>query len=125
MNFVCLREKGRGVKPLYASITPEDMKPESDYFLLESVYCPGESDALKVYRILNNFSFSYATELFAQTGEGQLKHDEYYWYNDHSVYIVCCYWNTIRLFDGDLDSWEYKWKSPEKHGLLRIDWLDE
>ena len=75
--------------------------------------------------ILNNFSFSYAMELFAQTGEGQLKHDEYYWYYGNSVYIICSYWNAIRLFDGDLDGWEYRVKSPKKHTLLKIDWLDE
>ena len=75
--------------------------------------------------ILNNFSFSYAMELFAQTGEGQLKHDEYYWYYGNSVYIICSYWNAARLFDGDLDGWEYRVKSPKKHTLLKIDWLDE
>ena len=32
---------------------------------------------------------------------------------------------SARLFDGDLDGWEYRVKSPKKHALLKIDWLDE
>ena len=128
MSFVCLREKGRGVKPLYVSITPDKMSPntwEVRNGLLVSKYCPGECNTLMIYRILNNFSFSYAMELFARTGEGQLKHDEYYWYDDHTSYVVSYYWRAIRLYDGDLDSWEYAWRSPEKHALLKIDWFDE
>ena len=128
MSFVCLREKSRGVKPLYVSITPDKMSPntwEVRNGLLVSDYCPGECNTLMIYRILNNFSFSYAMELFARTGEGQLKHDEYYWYDDHTSYVVSYYWRAIRLYDGDLDSWEYGWRSPEKHALLKIDWLDE
>ena len=128
MNFVCLREKGRGVKPLYVSITPDKLSPntwEVRTGLLVSNYCPGECNTLMIYRILNNFSFSYAMELFERTGEGRLKHDEYYWYDDHTSYVVSLYWRAIRLYDGDLDSWEYGWRSPEKHALLKIDWLDE
>ena len=128
MSFVCLREKGRGVKPLYVSITPDELSPhtwEVRTGLLVSDYCPGECNTLMIYRILNNFSFSYAMELFARTGEGQLKHDEYYWYDDHTSYVVSFFWRAIRLYDGDLDSWEYGWRSPKKHALLKIDWLDE
>ena len=125
MKFVCLREKGRGVKPLYVSITPDEMDPKEAYTLLISIYCPRESDALMIYRILYNFSFSYAMQLFAQTGEGQLKHDEYYWYYDCSGYIIYKYWYAIRLFDGDLDSWEYQVHEPKKHALVIIDWFDE
>jgi len=128
MSFVCLREKSRGVKPLYVSITPDKMSPntwEVRNGLLVSDYCPGECNTLMIYRILNNFSFSYAMELFARTGEGQLKHDEYYWYDDHTSYVVSYYWRAIRLYDGDLDSGKYGWRSPEKHALLKIDWLDE
>ena len=128
MNFVCLREKGRGVKPLYVSITPDELSPhtwEVRTGLLVSDYCPGECNTLMIYRILNNFSFSYAMELFERTGEGRLKHDEYYWYDDHTSYVVSFFWRAIRLYDGDLDSWEYGWRSPKKHALLKIDWLDE
>ena len=128
MSFVCLREKGRGVKPLYVSITPDELSPhtwEVRTGLLVSDYCPGECNTLMIYRILNNFSFSYAMELFERTGEGRLKHDEYYWYDDHTSYVVSLYWRAIRLYDGDLDSWEYGWRSPKKHALLKIDWLDE
>lgn len=128
MSFVCLREKGRGVKPLYVSITPDKMSPntwEVRYGLLASRYCPGECNTLMIYRILNNFSFSYAMELFARTGEGQLNPDEYYWYDDQTHYLIARYWHAIRLYDGDMDSWEYAWRSPEKHALLKIDWFDE
>ena len=126
MKFVCIREKSRGVKPLYVSITPDEIDLNSDDIcLLVSDYCPGESKAKMIYRILYNFSFSYAMELFARTGEGALKHDEYYWIDDHSFYLYWAYWGAIRLFDGDLDSWEYQQHLPTKHALLKIDWLDE
>ena len=126
MKFVCIREKSRGVKPLYVSITPDEIDlNDDDKCLLVSDYCPGESKAKMIYRILYNFSFSYAMELFARTGEGALKHDEYYWIDDHSFYLYLAYWGAIRLFDGDLDSWEYQQHLPKKHALLKIDWLDE
>ena len=126
MKFVCIREKSRGVKPLYVSITPDEIDlNDDDKCLLVSDYCPGESKAKMIYRILYNFSFSYAMELFARTGEGALKHDEYYWIDDHSFYLYWAYWGAIRLFDGDLDSWEYQQHLPKKHALLKIDWLDE
>ncbi|MBQ5493753.1 MAG: hypothetical protein IIT76_00955, partial [Prevotella sp.] len=66
MKFVCLREKSRGVKPLYVSITPDLIDPNDDDFtLLVSDYCPKKRDALMIYRILYNYRFSYAMELFA------------------------------------------------------------
>ena len=126
MKFVCLREKSRGVKPLYVSITPDLICPDDlDICLLASDYCPGESKAKMIYRLIDDYGFTNAIDLFARTGEGQLKHDEYYWIDDNSFYLYWEYWYAIRLYDGDLDSWEYKWKIPKKHALLKIDWLDE
>ena len=127
IDFVCIREKGRGVNPLYVTITPNELHPLKpiDRGLLRSEYCPGDCKARMIYRIINSFSFSYAMELFARTGEGQLKHDEYYWYSDEYQIVFNIYWKAIRLYDGDMDSWEYWGHDPSKHALLKIDLLDE
>ena len=127
MKFVCLREKSRGVKPLYVSITPDLIDPNDDDFtLLVSDYCPKKRDALMIYRILYNYRFSYAMELFAQTGEGALKSDEYYWINGFDLnQFAGFYWYSIRLSDGDVVNWNVTYREHHKHALLKIDWLDE
>ena len=126
MKFVCLREKGRGVKPLYVSITPEDMKPEEDYALLLSDYCPEKSDAMMIYRIINDYGFTKAIDLFAQAGEGALKSDEYYWLNGFSLNrLGNYYWEAIRLSDGYVNRWDINYYDPHNHALLKVDWLDD
>lgn len=127
MKFVCLREKGRGVKPLYVSITPEEMEIEEDYALLVSDYCPERGEATMIYRIINDYGFTKAISLFALAGEGALKSDEYYWLNGFSLdrYRHRLYWEAIRLSDGDVVYWEITYYDPHKHALLKVDWLDD
>ena len=126
MKFVCLREKGRGVKPLYVAITPDEINiKDVGYYLIISDYCPCQSKAKMIYRLIDDYGFTNAIDLFKRAGEGELKHDQYYWYDESSFYFFCKFWHAIRLFDGDMDSWECGWRSPEKHALLKIDWLDE
>ena len=126
MKFVCLREKGRGVKPLYVAITPDEINiKDVGYYLIISDYCPCQSKVKMIYRIIDDYGFTNAIDLFKRAGEGELKHDQYYWYDESSFYLFCVYWHAIRLFDGDIDSWECGWRSPQKHALLKIDWLDE
>ena len=126
MKFVCLREKGRGVKPLYVSITPEDMEPEEDFALLLSDYCPESGEATMIYRIINDYGFTKAIDLFEQAGEGALKSDEYYWFNGYSYNSLGhFYWEAIRLSDGYVNRWDINYNDPHKHALVKIDWLDE
>ena len=126
-QFVCVREKGRGVNPLYVGITPDLLSPRVDtirYGLLRSDYCPGEPKAKMIADIIGN-DWEYFKSRFAAANGGNLSDDGYYWYDDHTDYFLYNAQSCIKLKDGELDDMDYNWHNPSKHALLKVDWLDD
>ena len=107
-------------------ITPEAITPgDSDArLLLTSDYCPAESKALMIAGILSS-NWQFFKDRFKAAEAGELVADDYYWYDDHDDYMVYRHWYSIKLNTGERESWDYAWRSPYMHALLKVDWLDD
>ena len=129
MTFVCVREKGNGVKPLYVAITPKEYYPYrgSDPVangLCRSKYCPAETKAVMISKLFQD-DWEFYKACFDEADVGKLTESDFYWYDDSHDYIVYMTWCCINLRSGELDDFDLNFHSPEKHILLKIDWEDD
>jgi len=123
VGFVCVREKGNGVKPLFVAISKEEYEPSNALLLLTSDYCPGEAKAKNIAKLLQT-DWPFFAACFEDAGQGKLEKDRYYWFDDQDWIFVAEYQYAIKLYDGSIDRWDFMWSSPKKNVLLKIDWLN-
>ena len=126
-NFVCVREKSNGVRPLYVGITNVELCPGEEEVspLLNSVYCPAEAKAKQISELLRK-DWELFEACFEEAGGGPLKRGWYYWYDKITwKYLVSFSQGCICLSTGELSDWDFMWHYPKKHVLLKVDWLDD
>ena len=126
MKFICIRESGNGQNPLFVTLTKGDYTCGGvDYYgnyvsIRSSAYCPGESKAKDISRILSS-NWNYFHEAFKEQGIN-LDGGTNYW-------IDGMHWNWVRFYDAiNLPSgilYGYKVGESALHFLLKIDWMDD
>ena len=126
-TFVCIREKGNGVKAMYFAISPDLYVPKTwtpKDLLYDVAAVPGEAKAKTVATLLQQKWDFYANILNNISGGGKLNRGEYYWIDKKITYTFVTYQYAINLTNGDIDGWDFQWHNPEKHFILAIDYLN-
>ena len=128
VHFVCVREKGNGVPPLYVGITKGKYEPSVDANVdaVTSKYCPGEAKAKMIHQILHT-DWEFFVACFENAGGGLLDEDEAVWFDKHKDYVFYTCWYGINLTRETvhIDSWDTFYRDPKKRILFKIDWENE
>ena len=126
MKFICIRESGNGENPLFVTLTEGSYTCGGvDYYgnyvsIRSSAYCPGESKAKDISRILSS-NWNYFHEAFKEQGIN-LDGGTNYWVDELHFNWVRFY-GAINLPSGIL--YGYKVGESALHFLLKIDWMDD
>jgi hypothetical protein len=120
-KFVCIREKGNGVKPLYVGLTDDfldarDLRVTSDY-------CPKPGVASQIANITKK-DFDFFKACFSAAGMS-LDSGWLYWINDIQLGFLTTDCGCICLSDGTIDYWDIYWQTPKKRIVMKIDWEDD
>lgn len=128
VHFVCVREKGNGVMPLYVGITKDKYEPQTvaNVEATTSKYCPGEAKAKMIHRILHT-DWEFFVACFENAGGGLLDMDEAVWFDKSSEWYVVNYWYGIYLNKEKVDirKWDTTYRDPKKRILFKIDWEED
>ena len=126
MKFICIRESGNGSKPMFVTITHGTYTCGGvDYYedyssICHSQYCPGESKAKAISKIISS-DWTYWQKTFKEQGIN-LDGGANYWIDEMN-------WNWYRFYDAiNLPSgitYGYEVGEAAKHFLLKIDWMDD
>lgn len=98
LNYVCIREEGNGIQPMFCAITnksypfPGDAPAE----LAHSKYCPSLSTAESIHRILKK-DWDFFVALFDEAGEGKLGKRPYW--IDYGHYSLIFYYVQLFYYD--------------------------
>lgn len=128
VHFVCVREKGNGVKPFYVGITKDKYQPQiaANIEATTSKYCPGEAKAKLIHQLLHK-DWEFFVACFEDAGGGLLDKDEAVWFDKSLHRIVYSFWYGINLTKEEvhIDRWDTTYRNPKKRILFKIDWEDE
>lgn len=125
VGFVCVREKGNGVKPYYVSISKNTYRPGEISKLLGSKWVPGEAKAKDIYKLLHK-DWNLFVAAFEEAGEGALDLDQDCWFDDGFwAFVGGSYQYAINLISGKIQNWEYYYHDPHRRVLMKIDWEDD
>ena len=119
-SFVCIREKGNGVKPLYVGLTG-DFWDARDH-RVQSDYCPKLGTASQIANITKK-DFDFFKACFSAAGMS-LDAGWLYWINDIELGLFTTDCGCICLSDGTIDYWDIQWQTPKKRIVMKIDWED-
>ena len=125
-TFVCIREKGNGVKAMYFAISPDLYVPKTwtpKDLLYDVAAVPGEAKALTVATLLQK-NWDFYANILNNIGNGKLNRGEFYWIDKKITYAVYTNQYAINLSNGQIDGWDFQWHNPEKHFILAIDYLN-
>lgn len=129
--FVCVREQGNGVKPLFVAITKERHQlPSEDMrsHLLETKWCPGSAKAKEIYNVLH-LDWDFFVAVFEDAGGGKLDEDSACWIDGRDRYPFSEFQHGVNLTADKVehceDRWDTYWRQPNKRILLKVDWLDD
>jgi hypothetical protein len=132
LNFVLVREKGNGVKPMWCAITNDSYGKSDVSFteasrhktIMKSDYCPDKAMAETIAKMLQT-QWSFFTQKFDEAGSGKLSETTSYWINSTHTSFLAKYWDVMMYSN----SWvhgirkdEYSVQCPY---LFKIDWLDD
>ena len=126
MKFLCIRESGNGNNPLFVTLTEGTYTCGGvDYYdkyvsIRDSKFCPGESKAKEISKILVS-NWDYFHEAFKAQGI-DMRGDTNYWVDELHFNWVRFY-GAINLPSGIL--YGYKVGESALHFLLKIDWMDD
>ena len=125
LKWICIRESGNGQKPMFITVTNNEYEvanPNTQWRynnIRFSSYCPAESKAKAIVKILKN-DWSYWLPKINAAGI-PIKHDHNYWIDmDHYVFVFL-YYDAIDIPTGIT----YGKQSYSYPFLLKIDWLDD
>ena len=136
LNWVCIRQGGLGVKPMFCAITnnkyqgaPLGSTGVSDYCIdywdiVGTNYTPGGAKAQTIANILKN-SWNYFVKIFDKAGCGKLQGDMGYWIKEsHSSWMIYQFVDYIYYSSGTT----YGASASDQKKLpflFAIDWLDD
>lgn len=126
MPFVCIRERGNGVTPLFAGISTDAESPDGAprAELITTKWCPAESNAKKIYNILHS-DWDFFVAVFDEAGGGKLDLDQGTWFDKKDDYLAVTYHYAINLTNGEFERLDAVWHNPHRRILMKVDWLDE
>lgn len=131
LNYVCIREDGNGIQPMFCAITNKSYAwPGYDYTygfvnseLVHSKYCPSLSTAQSIQKILSK-DWDFFVALFDEAGEGKLGKRPYWIDHTHDI-IIAAY---VQLFYYD-SGYNYGSKSLDNDTapvLVKMDyWISD
>ena len=126
-TFVCIREKGNGMKAMYFAISPDEYVPKTwtpSDLLYNVAAVPAESKAKTVATLLQARWDFFANVLNNIPGGGKLNRNEQYWIDKKKTYAVYTNQYAINLSNGEIEGWDFQWHNPKKHFILAIDYLN-
>ena len=121
-KFVCIREKGNGVKPLYVGVT-DDFVDARDR-RVTSKYCPKPGVASQIANITKK-DFEFFQACFSAAGMKLDGGGWLYWINDIVLGFLTTDCGCICLNNGTIDYWDIQWQTPTKRIVMMIDWEDD
>ncbi len=126
-TFVCIREKGNGMKAMYFAISPDEYVPKTwtpNDMLYNVAAVPGEAKAKTVATLLQARWDFFANILNNIAGGGKLNKNEQYWIDKKDVYFYRTDQTAINLSTGEMSGWDFQWHNPKKHFILAIDYMN-
>ena len=104
LNYVCIREEGNGIQPMFCAITNKSYAwPGYDYTygflnseIVHSKYCPSLSTAQCIQKILSK-DWDFFVALFDEAGEGKLGKRPYW--IDHTHDIIFAAYVQLYFYD--------------------------
>lgn len=132
LNWVCVRESGNGIKPMFCTVTKTDYgcydavrdeEASKHYWIRVSSFCPRMSTAQSIGNMLQT-DWDFFMEVFHDaTGTNHL--DGYSWIDDtHSKYYVIIIYYYYERFQYK-NNQHYGEQFGDAPFLLKIDWLDD
>ncbi len=121
LNFVCIRQASKGVKPLFCAISNDTYYNPANG-VEETKYCPKPGIAKTISNILSP-SWDFYVACFNKAGCGKLEKGTKYWINENHLTFLERFWSYIYYESGAIygaKQWELK-----AHYLFKIDWLDD
>ena len=131
LNYVCIREGGNGVMPMFCAITNKSYKwPGYDETyglgyseLVHSKYCPSLSTAESIHKILSK-DWDFFVALFDEAGEGKLGKRPY-WIDHRQDKIIMAY-VQLYFYDSGYNYGSKKFDDDEAPILVKMDyWISD
>ena len=125
MKFICIRESGNGVMPMFITITNGSYDVDSDYAtgdfnrIRTSSYCPGEAKAANIAKILDS-NWTYWKETIRSQGI-PIENNTPYWIDKTKGALMFTFYCAIEFPKGTLSSYY----GGSRRFLLKIDWMDD
>jgi hypothetical protein len=124
LNWVCIRQGGKGVKPMFCAITNNDYDCYSRtiyHRIRKSNYSPDEATAKNISKILRA-SWDMYVGLFNTAGCGKLLGNRGYWinheHNNWAHFFDYIYYSSGAMYGSKPNEMKLPY-------LLKIDWLDD
>lgn len=131
LNYVCIREDGNGIQPMFCAITNKSyIWPGYDETyglgcseLVHSKYCPSLSTAESIHKILSK-DWDFFVALFDEAGEGKLGKRPY-WIDHRQDKIIMAY-VQLYFYDSGYNYGSKKFDDDEAPILVKMDyWISD
>lgn len=131
LNYVCIREDGNGIQPMFCAITNKSYKwPGYDETyglgyseLVHSKYCPSLSTAESIHKILSK-DWDFFVALFDEAGEGKLGKRPY-WIDHRQDKIIMAY-VQLYFYDSGYNYGSKRFDDDEAPILVKMDyWISD
>ena len=131
LNYVCIREDGNGIMPMFCAITNKSyIWPGYDETyglgcseLVHSKYCPSLSTAESIHKILSK-DWDFFVALFDEAGEGKLGKRPY-WIDHRQDKIIMAY-VQLYFYDSGYNYGSKKFDDDEAPILVKMDyWISD
>ena len=131
LRFVCIRQGGKGKKPLFIAITKKEYQAYETnniwIWLANSSYGVSLSKAKEISDILRG-SWDLYVAAFDAAGGGRLADNPGCWTTDYHInWYLVKYYDYIYLKSGETYGASNAWFHEDvyRHYLVKIDWLDD
>lgn len=130
LNYVCIREDGNGIMPMFCAITNESHAFPGKYEygainseLVHSKYCPSLATAQSIQKILSK-DWDFFVALFDEAGEGKLGKRPYWIDYDHSNGFL--FYVQLFYYDSGYNYGSSTWDHDKAPVLVKMDyWISD
>ena len=125
-NWVCIREAGNGVNPMFCAITSKTYTipagPVNESYFIEQYYGPGLGTANVIKDLLNS-DWDFFVACFEESGGGTLDNSGFWIYDHHWSWFS--YYYEVYYYQSGYHYGENEHSTAQKRILLKIDWVSD